>query len=72
MSDHIYRHTLEQITPGRLFGMVNYKGVFLRVEGERLHTEGMHLPIVELATGRLFYMARTKPCVVLFPGESPR
>lgn len=69
--NHIYHHCLEHVSPGRLFGMVNYEGAFLRVVGDNLLDDGIHLPIVELSTGRMFYMAKSKPCVILYPGESP-
>lgn len=66
---HVYTRALGMLTPGRLFGMVNYKGAYMRVQGD-VRDDGVHLPIVEVATGRLFYMSREKPCV-LFLGEEP-
>lgn len=85
MAEHIYAHKLGDIQPGRLFTMVNYEGAFLRVKAHELkvqrtatmdeivhdfNDDGVHVPIVEIATGYLFYMAKEKPCY-LFPGESP-
>jgi hypothetical protein len=66
---HVYTVTLERVRPGRLFGMVNYEGAFLRVVCD-LPRDDFHVPIVEIATGKLTYMAKTKPCY-LFPGEQP-
>lgn len=84
---HPYTIELGAITPGRPFMMVNYTGVYIRVvsdpeyglvtnralgRSERpFNDDGCHVPIVELATGRLSYMAKAKPCMV-YPGETFR
>ena len=75
MNEHPYSTKLGDIGFGRLFTMVNYKGAFIRVKSldskwlniARADDE-FHVPIVELATGHLFFMAKEKPCYI-FPGE---
>jgi len=84
MNEHPYSTKLGDIGFGRLFTMVNYKGAFIRVkclddlfitnprtiakDYHHFNDDGVHVPIVELATGHLFYMAKEKPCYI-FPGE---
>ena len=76
--------TLEKIPCGLPFTMMNYSGAFIRVEtdGEvqtikaaRLanplpfNDEGFHMPVVELGTGRLFWMHKSKPCAILWSNQ---
>jgi hypothetical protein len=84
---HPYTVTLEEIAPGRPFMMVNYHGIYIRVDSDKeyklkrpaamgeiehpFNGDGQHIPVVELLTGRLFYMAKIKPCMV-YPGEDHR
>lgn len=82
---HPYTIELEKIKPGRPFMMVNYDGVYIRIVTDEnygivrdsaisrkeypFNDDGVHVPIVDLHTGNLFYMAKSKPCF-LYPGES--
>ncbi len=82
--NHGFSVTLDKILYGRPFMMVNYSGVFIRVFGDPksmtferhrgsnplpFNDDGSHVPIVELATGKLSWMSKEKPCLV-YPGES--
>lgn len=83
--NHVYTKPLEKIGFGRPFMMLNYTGVYIRVVGNddyrltvrrsmgdftsSINDSDGSLPIVELATGRLSYMEKEKPCF-LYPGES--
>lgn len=83
MSSHPYNVALGDIKPGKPFMMVNYPGIYIRVEADAkyeirkfnvfdtltlFNDDGIHVPIVELATGHLFYMSKIKPCFV-YPGS---
>lgn len=68
-AEHVYAHELKDITPGRPFLMVNYKGAYIRVECSEIPKKDGYQLLVELATGRAFYMCDEKPCF-LYPGES--
>lgn len=84
---HPYNVILEEIAPGRPFMMVNYHGVYIRVDSEKefkikrpaamgtlehpFNGDTHYLPVVELTTGRLFYMSKKKPCMI-YPGENHR
>lgn len=83
--NHAYTVKLEDIGYGRPFMMVNYKGVYIRVQSfsknlfiqgamgqySDFNDDGFHIPIVELGTGHLMHMWKGKPCF-LYPGESYR
>jgi len=80
MNEHPYSTKLGDIGCGKLFTMVNYKGAFIRVKmgdnnmvwsgRDKFNDDGFHVPIVELATGDLFFMSKEKPCYIFFTGES--
>lgn len=86
MSNHPYTVELGKISCGTPFMMVNYNGIYIRVQADKdyklLHwgamqeietifnDDGIHVPVVELATGHLFYMAKVKPCMI-YPGSKP-
>jgi len=68
---------LEEVDLAVPFKMLNYKSVYIRVEaGAETKTvfpyrmtnplsfndDGGHVPIVDLATGYLFWMSKIKPC----------
>lgn len=71
-----YPSELGDVQPGRPFFMLNYEGLFMRVNGASLklveadgcwvrtwdfNDRGEHYPIVNLTTGALFHMHKTKP-----------
>jgi len=73
----VYNRKLADIPCGSTFIMLNYKGLYMRVrtdpdyklltkygnaEPKCFNDTGFHVPIVELATGALFYMSKRKPC----------
>lgn len=78
-----YPTMLEDMPVGRPFEMYNYEGRFMRVKcgGYLLVTfphaydpgprpfdgNKYHLPVVELSTGKLFYMSCKKPCRRAWP-----
>lgn len=63
------------------FEMLNYGSIYIRVEADSklkilrhgtvnkqpvgFNYDGCHVPIVDLATGRLFWMAAIKPCRIV-------
>lgn len=77
-----YDTRLEDIKPGEVFTMLNYDKLYIRIEADRgytvrhehtfnrewheLGTDGFHVAIVELNTGRFFYMSKQKPCKIMF------
>jgi hypothetical protein len=73
MGEHCYATALKDVSPGRPFLMVNYKGAYIKVVCEehkdhKLSAADHYSLIVELASGKAFYMANEKPCF-LYPGE---
>jgi len=72
-----YPTELADCAPGRPFFMLNYDGLFMRVFANGLRAYrgvdplasdfndmGYHYPIVNLTTGELTHMHKTKPCRV--------
>lgn len=84
MGEYAYNVVLGDVAPGKPFMMLNSRGIYIRVEGGKdlkivretiygrkecaFNDDGHHIPIVELATGKLSYMSKLKPCLV-YPGE---
>lgn len=57
-----YPLTLAELAPGNKFQMLNYQSTFIVLELEKpLRCDGYHLPIVDLMSGRLLFMAKVKP-----------
>ncbi len=73
----LYPSTLKEVPVGHLFMMLNYTGIYMRVEADKnvmtiregrmanplpFNDDGCHLPILDMATGSITWMSREKPC----------
>lgn len=59
-----YTTRLNDVPTGATFVMLNYVGLFMRLEEhpKNCPSDTYHVPIVDLANGSVFRMAREKPC----------